>query len=167
MHKLACCLCGTCKNRVVYRKKEFDIVSCLSCNLVMIAPFPNEKEIREIYGENYYNTWGDLRQANDSLRAMKLSTFRIKLEQIERYIEKGRVLDIGCASGFFLDAAVERGWDAYGVELSSFSAEIARKKYGDKVINGTLHEAGYDDRFFQAVDMSDLLEHVSSPREIL
>jgi 2-polyprenyl-3-methyl-5-hydroxy-6-metoxy-1,4-benzoquinol methylase len=97
---------------------------------------------------------------------MKTATFNDKLAAIERFkTGKGRILDIGCATGYFLDAARERGWDVYGVDLSEYSSGIARSKLGDdRIFTGTVEEAGFEDDFFDVVVMTDVLEHVTDVR---
>jgi hypothetical protein len=49
----------------------------------------------------------------------------------------------------FFEAAKRRGWNAYGVEISAYSAEIAQERFGtDKVFKGLLKEATYNNVFF-------------------
>jgi 2-polyprenyl-3-methyl-5-hydroxy-6-metoxy-1,4-benzoquinol methylase len=95
--------------------------------------------------------------------------FRLKradkrLRKIELLTSPGRILDIGCSLGYFVEAAANRGWDAYGLEISPYAAEVAAKA-GLKVKSGILEEAGYDDAFFDCVTMWDVLEHVPDPTQ--
>ena len=74
------------------------------------------------------------------------------------------ILDVGTASGFFLEVARERGFDPFGVELSTYAANLAKTKFGDQRIwNGTLETAPFEKESFHAVTMCDLLEHVTDP----
>jgi 2-polyprenyl-3-methyl-5-hydroxy-6-metoxy-1,4-benzoquinol methylase len=52
---------------------------------------------------------------------------------------RGRLLDVGCATGDFLASARAAGFDAQGLELSSWSCEVARGR-GFRVHQKTLAE---------------------------
>jgi SAM-dependent methyltransferase len=90
-------------------------------------------------------------------------TFERRLEKIEKLAAPGRVLDLGCAFGFFLSVAQGRGWDAYGVDLSPSACRHAREQLGVQVIDGTLRDVGFDDAFFDVVVMNDVFEHLPDP----
>ena len=42
---------------------------------------------------------------------------------------KGRVLDIGCGYGFFLQEMKSRGWEVSGIEISEVGREYTRDKW--------------------------------------
>lgn len=42
----------------------------------------------------------------------------------------GRLLEIGCATGFFLDEARGRGYDVQGIEISHWACHTARRRFG-------------------------------------
>ena len=79
----------------------------------------------------------------------------------------GRLLDVGCATGIFLDGMRRFGWDVRGVEPSRVAAEYARRRFGLAVFCGRLEEAGFADRSFDAITLWDVLEHVHEPRQML
>ncbi|MBW5381276.1 class I SAM-dependent methyltransferase, partial [Brachyspira hampsonii] len=75
---------------------------------------------------------------------------------------------IGTASGFLLEEAKLLGFEPYGVELSEYSSSIAKKKFGDdRIHNGTLETSSFQENFFDVITMTDLLEHIQNPIEIL
>lgn len=156
----ACPLCGDKDFKRLFSKDGLEFAKCRGCGLVYINPQPADDEISALYSEDYYKPWG-LDTDSSVVSEMKITTFDDKLTMVERFIKKGRILDIGCATGFFLEAAMRRGWDAFGVEIVPYSAEIAQGRFGkDKVFNGELEAASYRDGFFDVVFMSDLVEHV-------
>ncbi len=57
----------------------------------------------------------------------RVATFRKLVHRIRRFVPAGRLLDIGCATGDFLAAATPY-FDVEGVELSEWSAGIARDR---------------------------------------
>ena len=76
----------------------------------------------------------------------------------------GRILDVGCATGYFLEAAKNNGFQPFGVELSAYSAQLAQSKFGEAaVFNGILEQAPFAEKSFSVIAMSDLIEHVRYP----
>jgi SAM-dependent methyltransferase len=78
-----------------------------------------------------------------------------------------RVLDIGCGCGANARALKEQSRDArvVGVEPSERAAELARRTC-DEVFQGTFDDwarSAHDGAQFQAVLLSDVLEHVADP----
>jgi SAM-dependent methyltransferase len=95
---------------------------------------------------------------------MKLRTFDRLLARVEQHARPGVLLDVGCATGFLLEAARERGWDPYGVELSEYGSGVAKQRFGEThIVNARLEDATFPDGFFRAVTMTDLIEHVLDP----
>lgn len=156
----ACPVCEDKDFKRLFSKDGLEFIKCRSCGLVYINPQPADNEISALYSEDYYKPWG-LDTDSSVVSEMKIATFDDKLTMVERFIKKGRILDIGCATGFFLEAAKRKGWDVFGVEISPYSAAIAQERFGkDRVFNGPLEAASYKDGFFDVVFMSDLVEHV-------
>lgn len=76
----------------------------------------------------------------------------------------GRLLEIGCACGFLLVAARERGFTVEGVELSAWASGHARETYGLAVTTGTLETLAAAPATYDAVVMADVIEHLPDPR---
>lgn len=155
--------CPVCEERdfnKIFSKAGLEFVKCRGCGLVYINPQPTDDEISALYSKDYYKPWG-LDTDSSAVAEMKIATFDDKLSVVERFAKKGRVLDIGCATGFFLEAANKKGWEVFGVEISPYSAAIAQERFGkDRVFNGPLEAASYPEESFDAVFMSDLVEHI-------
>jgi 2-polyprenyl-3-methyl-5-hydroxy-6-metoxy-1,4-benzoquinol methylase len=166
-HYSSCPLCTTVA-RFCFNKYERDFYTCASCGLEFIHPQPTPEEISALYDQSYYDSWG-LDGCDDATERMKHSTFHDKLDIVEGFMPgKGDILDIGCATGFFLDAARQRGWNPYGVELSDYSSDIARKKIGtDRIITGRVEDAAFKDATFDAIVMTDVIEHVCDVHSFL
>lgn len=79
----------------------------------------------------------------------------------------GRVLDIGCTVGTFLEAAARHGWEAVGVEPNAAAAAHASAK------GLTVHAGFFDMELaarlgeFDAVHLSEVIEHVFDPVDLL
>jgi len=79
----------------------------------------------------------------------------------------GRLLDVGCATGVFLDGMRRRGWQVQGVEPSTYAVRYARERFGLDVFEGLLEAAALPTASFDAITMWDVLEHVHEPRPVL
>jgi 2-polyprenyl-3-methyl-5-hydroxy-6-metoxy-1,4-benzoquinol methylase len=75
----------------------------------------------------------------------------------------GRLLEVGCACGFLLVAARERGFHVRGVEMSAWASEYARGTYGLDVHTGTLESAALAAASVDVVVMADVIEHLFDP----
>lgn len=75
----------------------------------------------------------------------------------------GRLLEIGCACGFLLEAARQRGFEVRGVEMSAWAAQYARQTYGVDVHTGTLESAAVPAESVAVVVMADVIEHLFDP----
>jgi 2-polyprenyl-3-methyl-5-hydroxy-6-metoxy-1,4-benzoquinol methylase len=96
-----------------------------------------------------------------------IPTFNRYIDLIEKAGGKpGRMLDIGAATGFFLELARARGWQTAGVEPSDHAADLGRKK-GLDVRTGTLDSYDAEPCSFDVITMWDVLEHVPDPRQSL
>ena len=75
---------------------------------------------------------------------------------------RGRLLDVGCHIGVFLELAAARGWLAEGVEPSRWASELARAR-GLRVTRGTLRGAALPSAAFDVVTIWDVIEHFPDP----
>jgi 2-polyprenyl-3-methyl-5-hydroxy-6-metoxy-1,4-benzoquinol methylase len=83
----------------------------------------------------------------------------------KRFVARGRLLEIGCASGFFLDAAHRAGFQVTGVEPSEEQAELARARVAADVRAGFLEDIGFETGSFDVSCAWHVLEHIPEPVE--
>ena len=76
----------------------------------------------------------------------------------------GRLLDVGCAAGLFLEVMGERGWRLEGLEPSAEASAVARGRAGVTVHEGPFEDVVLPEEAYDAVAMLDVLEHLASPR---
>lgn len=77
--------------------------------------------------------------------------------------ERGRLLDVGCGNGSFLDQMRQLGWDVTGVEPDGAAVTVAREKLGLQVFEGSLEEAGLPAGHYDAITMNHVIEHLPDP----
>jgi len=75
----------------------------------------------------------------------------------------GRILDVGCGVGHFLNGMKLRGWQALGTEVSKEAAAYARERFDLEVFVGPLEQAGFPAAYFDAVTLWHVLEHLHDP----
>jgi 2-polyprenyl-3-methyl-5-hydroxy-6-metoxy-1,4-benzoquinol methylase len=160
---ISCPICRGNFSKFFFNKEEHDYFRCESCGVVFIWPQPKSELVKEKYDQ-----WGeDFYLQQDKIDLDFNSSFEERLNALESYRNNGRLLDVGCSLGAFLSAAKNRNWNVYGVELSHASAEYAKKVKGLNVFCGTLSEAGFEDEYFDVVNIWAVLEHVIDPISLL
>jgi len=172
MTDMPCTLCGSTEwapylSRA-YRlgERTFDLVRCLSCGLVRVDPMPEEAAVRKLYTEQYFNSdfsCGVRKGTYLESEAMRVEEYRQTLRAIRNYRPSGRMLEVGCAVGSFLNYARRAGYQVSGVDLSEWAAGKAREQFGIEVKVGRLQEAGFEAESFEVVFFGDLLEHEPDP----
>jgi 2-polyprenyl-3-methyl-5-hydroxy-6-metoxy-1,4-benzoquinol methylase len=136
--------------------------------------------IESVYDESYWNSSEAKVHGYSDYRAdapLYKRTYRDRLTILRRYFpsnkrEDGtprRVLDIGCAAGYFLSVMQEEGWQVTGLEPSDAIRVQAEKELGAKNVCGGL--LGVDDDLapgsFDLVTFWDVIEHIPDPRAAL
>jgi 2-polyprenyl-3-methyl-5-hydroxy-6-metoxy-1,4-benzoquinol methylase len=73
-----------------------------------------------------------------------------------------RYLDVGCSTGFVVEAARDKGWEAIGLDLNPSAVEFGCSR-GLDLRAATLEDAGLAPGSFDAVSLFDVLEHLLDP----
>ena len=168
MEKVSCSICGSAVSRKYCEIKGFNVVRCCNCGLVYINPRYSREELCKLYGEDYFKKFSTYRKVDYMKdRQFRRNDFKTRLKGISRFKKCGKVLDVGCAAGFFLEVARDNGWDACGVELSDYAASFARNTLKLNVKSGELEGAKFDSNLFDIVTLFDVIEHVRDPKGLL
>jgi len=169
MENVICNLCGSSESSPFFSRVDrfsgdvFEFVSCNQCGLIYLNPRPTQSELGGYYPSGYeaYNSFETL--SVDMQRALN-----IQLKFIEKFAQsRGRLLDVGCATGNFMQVSKLQGWDAHGIELIASAAQIAQEKHGTNVKIGSLETVEYPDRYFNIITLWDVLEHLPDPKGAL
>lgn len=164
--KNECLLCKFEGYKVVRVINEYNFKECLNCGLIYIDPQPDENSIEQFYPEDYFNPQHP--QGYHDVIARKDDVINYRLKAIVDLInnlspDKGRLLEIGCALGYFLELAQKSGWEAKGVELSPWASQYAKEETKVNVLTGKLEDIKFPDAYFDTIVMIELIEHTQNP----
>ena len=145
-----CDLCGSSDQVLLYSKidpitrKEFHLVEC-DCGMAFVNPMPTDASIPLLYPNDYLRDKRDLTTLYD-----RMMTYLP--------VGGGKLLDIGCGQGDFINHAAKAGWDVEGVDLMSWGSSHAIPIRVGDFLTMDFREGNYD-----AITAWALLEHVRSP----
>jgi len=165
-----CELCLSDKLRFVFSGEDkllgipgiFSIYQCNTCGLYQIYPKLSEDQIKKYYPPEYICYLGAIEDEKNVLKRIDRYLGQEKrCHQVKKHINnKGKILDVGCATGIFLNAMKTKGWECKGIEPDQGAASYAKERFGLDVFNGNLHEAQLKNNSFDVVSLWDVLEHV-------
>lgn len=135
---------------------------CLDCGTVYASPRTSYAERHAWLSKNFSFFEGNLALYDTRRPALKLEA-----EIIQRQINHGRMLDLGCNTGTLFEYFPKQSWDLHGVELSPSAAEFANKTHTCEVITGTLDAARYPSKYFDLVTLIDMLYYVDDPFAVI
>jgi len=165
----ACHVCEGGRVYYLFSTSDYRVVRCDDCGLVFLNPQPSDDELARIYGANYF-LGSESEAGRQAVSEIKQVTATLYLSEIRRYhgSVNGRLLEIGCGDGDFLAVAEADGWHVTGIEYSPAACEKARQRLKNgEVFSGELQSAGMAAEQFDLCVVSDVLEHVRSPLDLL
>jgi SAM-dependent methyltransferase len=168
LETVPCALCGRNEDRLLFRKGRFRIVRCSNCGLSYTNPRLRAGLLADLYTERYFRSDDSLvRGYADYLKekAAIQRTFRRRWAVVKEFAEldKGSLLDVGCAMGFLLEIARDEGWDVAGLDISDYAVAFARQISALPVMQSDLRTLPFSDRCFHVITLWDVLEHVPDP----
>lgn len=146
--------------------RSYDLVRCRSCSLVQVRPLPDADAVRAMYGDDYFEKDYDscLSEASYFESFPRLMTrYAALLDAIETLSPRGELFEIGCAGGYFLKLARERGWQVRGLEITAAGTGHARDELGLDVEQGSFPAPDLRAKPADVVYMGHVLEHLRAP----
>lgn len=145
-------------------KDGFAIVRCGGCRLVYVDAEREAQEIESTYDAEYFT--GGVFHDYIGEREERVASGRALCEMVRRAQPAGRLLDVGCAAGFFLEAS-RPFFQVTGVELSPFASEYARRELGLDVRTGDIADVELEAGQFDVVTLWNTIEHVGDPVSVI
>ena len=162
-------LCPACRQATaqhfLYSKNGCDILQCAECGLgrAQARDFdPGAYYTGDYFSGGHADGYADYRGAEPVLRR----EFGNTVNFIQKCRASGRLLDVGCAYGFFLQEA-RHSFDVAGIEISEEAATFCQKQ-GLRVLRGMADENNFAQLgTMDVITLLDVLEHLPSPHEAL
>lgn len=169
----SCTICRDDRSRPAYTVDGHRIVRCSTCTHLYVSPRPDMDDVVSIYGADYFENpafqacdhdayFGYMDYLSDR------GNIQLRLRQVLAHVESlhapGRLLDIGCGPGLFVEVGDANGWDSWGVDLNEHAVEWAQANVSSQVRVGTVSVLDADDGSFDCVTMFDVIEHLADPR---
>lgn len=150
---------------------RFKVVRCLSCGHLQLNPLPlpgadvayykADGQTRSLMGKADFTLWKNKTATDTDRRVSWLHSLCPAGD--------GKVLDVGCGYGFFVDALTQLGYQATGLDVSQERLALAIAHLKGEFIQGEVEEAfvaRHHDRF-QPVTLFHVLEHMRAPLTFL
>ncbi len=169
-----CFLCGAANLRQVYVARDrhygipglYRIVRCATCSLMFLNPMYTDQELSVLYPVDYYAYQDKFTSPRWKGIIKTLVGIRIGTMDPEFRVP-GKMLDLGCGTGWFLQEMRHRGWEVYGVEINRAAAELGRKNAALNIFPGTLRQAKFAADTFDYIRANHSFEHISCPDDTL
>lgn len=175
-----CDLCNSTKFTIFlttpdrnYKTGVFTYVKCLKCSLVYLNSRPKKSFFKKYYPDVYrpYHQYKKINSLQKLIRYFirnnKFVAKALIKDQLFFWPFKGKILDVGPGSGYYLHVLKGWGWDVSGLELSKQAVKVAKDSGIKKIFKGDLHTVKFKPEYFDAVRYSHVLEHVPSPTKEL
>ena len=168
---ITCLVCGstlltkelTCKDFVA-SGELFDLHRCDNCSFLFTNPRPRAAEIGPYYqSDRYVSHAGDKKNFSFMYKVYDIVrdySIKQKLKLIKSYQPSGKLMDLGCGLGYFLDGVVkDNTFSALGVDVSEEAIDYVKNRFGYSVLNedklNTITPHSYD-----VITQWHVLEHV-------
>ncbi len=174
--KISCIGCG-CENYEIVNVSNQSIsednkelinpiriwVRCSHCKLIYANPIPSEEMLNTYYSiiakEKFGGIYGNIDDRLDLLANMANK----RLDKIEKYTGGAKtLLDIGTGIGIFTRIALDRGWQAEGLEFTPEDCQYAKEKFGLDLLQENFYNFK-ENKKYDAVTLFEVIEHLRNP----
>ena len=163
-----CPLCQSKSWKIKFSLDQLKAYQCISCDLIFLNPclFPDAQKM--IYSDPHLlstlnHFLADYHSEETWNTPATLTIYRRVVKQLQQQRpEKGRLLDIGCGKGAFLQEAKKQGWTCTGLE-PNFEASEFLNSHQIQTIPYDFFDKRLDAEKFDVISLWDLIEHTPDP----
>jgi ubiquinone/menaquinone biosynthesis C-methylase UbiE len=153
----ACQLCGSSPLVEFVVRRSTTLWRCSSCGF-----YQNGRLVdNSAYAEDYHRGY-------EHHREKKLRTAMVRLTRIAPLVrgEAPRLLDVGSSVGCVIEAALNRGWEAVGIDVSASAVEFCHKRdLPCRLVDG--NALPFPDGSFDVLTAWHVIEHVPDVEQTL
>jgi len=158
--------CPVCSSRSIddfNTIKSYRLVQCSACGLIYCENPPSSSDETTEFYEHLYSD-GEKYEGYGAPDILRSAEFSRRLEQIDLLQSGGRLLDIGCATGEFLEAAVRTGrYVCDGIDISPEAARQASARLRKNIYCGTVDAFPAAPGSYDIVTAWEVIEHMTDP----
>jgi len=149
-----------------YTGSRLALCRCGRCGFAQPEALP---ALPGYFDRMYDQRWSDDWIAREFEAEYKDGIFAGILGSLARRLDgsRRRLLDVGAHAGRFVAVARQAGWRAEGVELNPRTAAYAARRTGATIRTVNVHDAALEPRAYDAVTITDVLEHIPQPLGVL
>jgi SAM-dependent methyltransferase len=156
----SCPLCGSGALKHLWVVNGYTLVRCGGCCLVFVQNILSREQLAAEYA-----ACEDPAYRDDNRECLEYYYQKLRQRIEARVPRPGKILDVGCSAGWFLETM--KGWDCSGIEISAEDAEVARRRFGDRIFTGTLEDYPSEDSSFDVITLQDVYDHCPEPLPVL
>lgn len=159
LHSL-CPLCGGDDLKRRWEVGDYLISQCRKCSLVFVANQVTTDDLIAHYASFTDDSYGDA-----NVECLNYYYHRLGDLIRKRFPRPGKLLDVGCSRGWFLDTMPD--WECYGNEIAVDYGTTAREKHGDRIFIGPFDQYPMHDGYFDVITLQDVFDHIRDPLPML
>jgi 2-polyprenyl-3-methyl-5-hydroxy-6-metoxy-1,4-benzoquinol methylase len=143
---------------VLFNKNGYPVLECKECGH-RFSDIPDaENHLSNVYSDDYFFSgkegYPNYLDEKDILYKHGKQYAGI----VSKYIEPGKMLDVGCAAGFILSGFKETGWDCRGIEPNDTMASYGRNHLNLHIKTGDLETFETTEKF-DLITMIQVIGH--------
>ena len=161
----SCILCDGVEFRKIHQKNQWQYLCCMNCGLIFLHPRPTSQALLEKYRNYLPDQPDEISQWKEMMQPIVIKSADLIEAQV--ITNRGKLLDIGCGYGFFLQEMMFRGWQVKGIEIAQTGRQFMRNSLDIHVYSEPLEHIDFPENIFDVVTLFYVLEHVLDPLALL
>jgi 2-polyprenyl-3-methyl-5-hydroxy-6-metoxy-1,4-benzoquinol methylase len=161
-----CPVCAASAARPIWHESGYRYVLCARCTAV----FSDISE--DAYVRLRHNVWDEEQPSGHATwfyRDMRAAVHEDFLAYLDAHRPPGRLFDVGCGLGVFMQRARDHGWEVNGCDTSASWVAQARDLLGapETVVHADVLELGAPAGGYDLITLWDVIEHIYRPLDVL
>jgi len=153
----SCIVCSSDSFSLWAKQNYLEAKKCKKCGMISVNPHLS-KEGLDFFYKNYLKN----RLEDKLLSKQRESAYIIDKNWLEIFIDTGKILDVGCSGGFFLNKFDPKKWIRKGIEITNESKKFAKENFNIDVLVGNFIDLNIEETF-DVITFRGVIEHFSDP----
>ena len=159
--QVRCAICSSDSDSTVLFVSGFRIARCSNCDFIFVNPRPTEQSLSTTYSHHRGDVFDSLGESFEPIEREGPILLKV-VRRIQKYVQRGKLLEVGCGRGDLLAIAQSHGFSVTGCDM--FCGKIPVLE-GATFHDGTLKQAQFPADHFDVVVIRNVLEHLFDPNE--